>query len=158
MDIALETVCYVIHQARELVADLAPLEDGPGHHAPDDAVREDVADEDGPEAREGGEFEELKEFIDSLSEDEQAELVALAWIGRGTYTAEDWDEAVSWPARNTRAGWPNTSSASRCWQTNWKKASPRWACPARTWSNAAPAWHDRPRNCILPPAALERLG
>ena len=94
MDIALETVCYVIHQARELVADLAPLEDGPGHHAPDDAVREDVADEDGPEAREGGEFEELKEFIDSLSEDEQAELVALAWIGRGTYTAEDWDEAV----------------------------------------------------------------
>ncbi len=94
MDIALETVCYVIHQARELVADLAPLEDEPGRHAPDDAVREDVADEDGPEAREGGEFEELKEFIDSLSEDEQAELVALAWIGRGTYTAEDWDEAV----------------------------------------------------------------
>lgn len=94
MDIALETVCYVIHQARELIADLAPLEDEPGRHAPDDAVREDVADEDGPAAREGGEFEELKEFIDSLSEDEQAELVALAWIGRGTYTADDWDEAV----------------------------------------------------------------
>ena len=94
MDIALETVCFVIHQARELVADLAPLADEPGHHAPDDVVREDVADEDGPEAREGGEFEELKEFIDSLSEDEQAELVALTWIGRGTYTADDWDEAV----------------------------------------------------------------
>jgi hypothetical protein len=94
MDIALETVCYVIHQARELVADLAPLSDEPGRHAPDDTVREDVADEDGPEAREGGEYNELKAFIDSLSEDEQAELVALTWIGRGTYTADDWDEAV----------------------------------------------------------------
>jgi hypothetical protein len=29
-----------------------------------------------------------------LSEDEQVELVALAWVGRGTYTADDWDEAV----------------------------------------------------------------
>lgn len=94
MDIALETVCYVIHQARELVADLTPLSDEPGRHAPDDTVREDVADEDGPEVREGGEYNELKEFIDSLSEDEQAELVALTWIGRGTYTVEDWDEAV----------------------------------------------------------------
>ena len=94
MDIALETVCYVIHQAREMVADLAPLSDEPGRHAPDDTTREDVADEDGPEAREGGEFNELKEFIDNLSEDERAELVALTWIGRGTYTAEDWDEAV----------------------------------------------------------------
>jgi hypothetical protein len=94
MDIALETVCYVIHQARELVADLMPLNDEPGRHSPDDTVREEVADEDGPEAREGGEYDELKEFIDSLSEDEQAELVALTWIGRGTYTADDWDEAV----------------------------------------------------------------
>ena len=94
MDIALETVCHIIHQARELVADLAPLSDEPGLHAPDDTVREDVADEDGPVAREGGEYSELKEFIDSLSEDEQAELVALTWVGRGTYTVEDWDEAV----------------------------------------------------------------
>lgn len=94
MDIALETVCYVIHQARELVADMEPLADEPGRHSLDDAVREDVDDEDGPVAREGGEYEELREFIDSLSEDEQAELVALAWVGRGTYTTDDWDEAV----------------------------------------------------------------
>lgn len=95
MDIALETVCYVIHQARELVADLEPLADEPGRHAADDTTREDVnEDEDGPEPREGGDHGELKEFIDNLSDDEQAELVAIAWIGRGTYTADDWDEAV----------------------------------------------------------------
>lgn len=95
MDIALETVCYVIHQARELVADLEPLSDEPGRHSADDTTREDVTeDEDGPVAREGEGHDELKEFIDSLSDDEQAELVALTWIGRGTYTADDWDEAV----------------------------------------------------------------
>ena len=94
MDIALETVCYVIHQARELEADLAPLADEPGRHAPDDTVREDIADEDGPEARDGGDAGELKEFIDNLSDDEQAELVALTWIGRGTYTVDDWEEAI----------------------------------------------------------------
>ena len=94
MDIALETVCYVIHQARELEADLEPLSDEPGRHSPDDTTREDVnEDEDGPEARDG-DHGELKQYIDNLSEDEQAELVALTWIGRGTYTADDWDEAV----------------------------------------------------------------
>jgi hypothetical protein len=37
----------------------------------------------------------LAEFIRDLDEDEQAELVALAWVGRGTYPAEDWEEAVA---------------------------------------------------------------
>jgi hypothetical protein len=30
-----------------------------------------------------------------LSEDAKEELVALMWIGRGDYTADAWDEAVS---------------------------------------------------------------
>jgi hypothetical protein len=37
---------------------------------------------------------ELAEFIAGLNEDEQANLVALAWVGRGTYSAEQFDEAV----------------------------------------------------------------
>ncbi len=36
MDIALEIVCHVIHRARELVADLNPLDDEPGKRAADD--------------------------------------------------------------------------------------------------------------------------
>jgi hypothetical protein len=35
----------------------------------------------------------LEAFIDELNEDEQAALIALAWIGRGDYEAEDWEEA-----------------------------------------------------------------
>ncbi len=39
-------------------------------------------------------FEELREFIRSLDEDEQVALVALAWIGRGTYGADDFGLAL----------------------------------------------------------------
>lgn len=39
--------------------------------------------------------QELKEFLDSLNEDEQASLIALAWIGRGTYAPGELDEAIA---------------------------------------------------------------
>ena len=42
--------------------------------------------------------EELTSFINCLSEDEQINLVALAWLGRDDYSASDWstvrDEAA----------------------------------------------------------------
>jgi hypothetical protein len=37
---------------------------------------------------------ELRAFIDRLNQDEEAELIALFWIGRGSFDAEDWDEAL----------------------------------------------------------------
>ena len=37
---------------------------------------------------------ELAGFIDALNDDEQAELVALTWVGRGTFEPEEFDEAV----------------------------------------------------------------
>lgn len=94
MDLALEVVCYVIHRAREMVADLNPLDDEPGRHAADDTAEDLSEDEDGGELHDSPDYEELKEYIQNLNEDEQAELVALAWVGRGTYTSDDWDEAV----------------------------------------------------------------
>jgi len=36
---------------------------------------------------------ELRAFIDRLTEEEQASLVAVMWIGRGTFEAEEFDEA-----------------------------------------------------------------
>lgn len=38
---------------------------------------------------------ELRAFIVGLNEDEQAELVALAWIGRGSFDVSDWTEALA---------------------------------------------------------------
>lgn len=37
---------------------------------------------------------ELRGFLERLNEDESADLVALFWIGRGSFDADDWDEAV----------------------------------------------------------------
>jgi hypothetical protein len=37
---------------------------------------------------------ELRAFIAALNEDEKANLVALAWIGRETFDPDEWDEAV----------------------------------------------------------------
>lgn len=38
---------------------------------------------------------ELRAFIDRMDEDQQAELVAIMWIGRGSFDAEDLDEAIA---------------------------------------------------------------
>jgi hypothetical protein len=45
-------------------------------------------------ARELGRAEgELRAFIDRMTEEEQADMVALMWIGRGSFEPEEWDEA-----------------------------------------------------------------
>ena len=45
-------------------------------------------------ARELGRAEgELRAFIDRLTEEEQASLVAVMWIGRGSFEAEEIEEA-----------------------------------------------------------------
>ncbi|TGV35540.1 DUF3775 domain-containing protein, partial [bacterium M00.F.Ca.ET.168.01.1.1] len=36
-----------------------------------------------------------RELINDLNVDEAAELVALAWVGRGDYEASEWIEAVA---------------------------------------------------------------
>lgn len=38
---------------------------------------------------------ELRAFIDRMDEEAQAALVAVMWIGRGAFDAEDWDEAFA---------------------------------------------------------------
>lgn len=38
---------------------------------------------------------ELRGFIEGLPSDEQAELTAIMWIGRGAFEPEDWDDAVA---------------------------------------------------------------
>ncbi|MCV2870715.1 DUF3775 domain-containing protein [Defluviimonas sp. WL0050] len=46
-------------------------------------------------AREGAIAEaQLRDFIAGLNEDDKAELTAIAWIGRGSFEAEDLAEAV----------------------------------------------------------------
>ncbi|WP_300545614.1 DUF3775 domain-containing protein [Maricaulis sp.] len=46
---------------------------------------------------------EIEDWLDSLDEEAQAELVALYWIGRGDYEGNDFPQAVR-EARNRRSG------------------------------------------------------
>jgi hypothetical protein len=47
-------------------------------------------------SREGGVgAAELHAFIDGLNDDEKAHLTAVAWVGRGAFEPEDFDEAVA---------------------------------------------------------------
>ncbi|WP_347310968.1 DUF3775 domain-containing protein [Defluviimonas sp. SAOS-178_SWC] len=46
-------------------------------------------------AREGSVAEaQLHEFIAGLNTDEKAQLTAIAWVGRGSFEAEEFDDAV----------------------------------------------------------------
>ncbi len=99
LSISPEKVCFIIIKAREFDAKDAVTDPDPGSNPTDDreaAVLEDH--EDDPVV------EELTGFIDTLTEDEQIDLVALAWLGRDDYAASDWDsvrdEAAS--AHNNR--------------------------------------------------------
>jgi len=47
------------------------------------------------QARESRRESEVHAFIASLNEDEQAHLVAIAWVGRGAFEPEDFDEALA---------------------------------------------------------------
>jgi hypothetical protein len=94
-----EKVCFVIIKAREFDAKDEVTEPDPGSNPSDDKDIEILEDHgDDPVV------EELTSFIDSLSVDEQVDLVAMMWLGRGDYTAADWpavrEEAAS--AHNER--------------------------------------------------------
>ncbi|MEA3061428.1 MAG: hypothetical protein QOJ94_1209 [Sphingomonadales bacterium] len=94
----LETLCRIIIRARENEAQI-PAQD------PD----EDADNEDDFEDEEGGAValsaledelntgveEELRAILDDLADDQLAEALALAWVGRGTYDVSEWDEACA---------------------------------------------------------------
>lgn len=49
----------------------------------------------GQDGRGGANASELRDFIADLTDDEQAQLTAVMWIGRGTFDAEDLPEAIA---------------------------------------------------------------
>lgn len=92
-----DKVCYIIQKARELEAEDEGLEPDDSNPT-DDESREILTDAAYPTIR-----KELVSFIDALDDDEKAELVALAWTGRGDFSAAEWEAAVA-EARSRREG------------------------------------------------------
>jgi len=84
-----DKVCHLIVKARAIDAKTEIVEEDPGSNMAEDEMLEVL--EDYPN---DATAEEVAAFIDSLNVDERCELVALAWIGRGSFTREEWREAL----------------------------------------------------------------
>jgi len=89
-----EKVCFIIVKARGFDAKDQVTEPDPASNPSDDkelAVLEDHRDDPA--------VDEIRSLIDSLSEDEQIDLVTLMWLGRDDYSANEWPSVREEAAR-----------------------------------------------------------
>ena len=92
----LDTLCRLILRARELEAQV------PAMDPDEDAEDVDDLDDDGDQALSvlqdelnTGVEDEVQALLDDLADDQLCETLALAWVGRGTFDATEWDDAFS---------------------------------------------------------------
>ena len=94
----LDALCRIIIRARENEAQV------PAQDPDEDADNVDDYDEDDAGAGglstledelNTGVEEELRAALDDLADDQLAETLALAWVGRGTYDVSEWDDAFA---------------------------------------------------------------
>jgi hypothetical protein len=93
----LETLCRIIIRARENEAQVPaadPDEDADNVDDFDDESGEGALSTLEDELNTGVE-EELRATLDDLADDQLAETLALAWVGRGTYDVSEWDDAFA---------------------------------------------------------------
>lgn len=87
LSISPEKVCFIVVKGREFDAKDIVTDPDEGSNASDDAMISVLEDHpDDPV------LQELNAFIGALTEDEQIDLVTLAWLGRGDGTVADWDQ------------------------------------------------------------------
>jgi hypothetical protein len=94
LSISPEKVCFIAVKVREFDAkDIVTMPDE-ASNASDDRMISVLEDH-----RDDPVVAEVTGFIGALTEDEQIDLVALAWLGRGDATIDEWDELRAEAAR-----------------------------------------------------------
>ena len=88
LDISSEIVCEIIGRAREFHSKEQNVLPEDASNPTDDALQ--ILADSGDDLV----FQEVKQAIDDLEEVQQANLVALMWIGRGDFSAEEWEDAL----------------------------------------------------------------
>jgi len=135
LNISREKVAFLIDKAREFDAKDLPagLEDGSN---PGDDREIEVLEDD---PSEDSVLNELASFIRALNEDEQIDLVALIWLGRGDATIEEWDDLRARSAERREPpiaahAWKRRAmcSANPCSAISWPRASTGSASPGPT--------------------------
>jgi hypothetical protein len=89
LNVRLETICYIIAKAREFQAkEQVVIPDTPASPSEDWALQV-LADHSDDYS-----LAEVRAMVEDLDADQQAELIALMWLGRGDYSLEEWDTAT----------------------------------------------------------------
>ena len=89
LEISPDKVAHVIIKSREFDAKVEIWDEPSSTGNTEDSADAILEDRSSDATR-----SEAAEFIAGLNDDEQANLVALTWVGRGTYSAEEFKEAV----------------------------------------------------------------
>ncbi len=88
LNVSPEKVGFIIVKAREFDAKVEPDDPDSGSNPADD-IEADVLEDMDDDAT----LEELRGAIDELNEDEVIDLIALAWLGRGDFSKDEWRDA-----------------------------------------------------------------
>jgi hypothetical protein len=94
LSISPDKVCYIIVKAREFDAKDVVTDPDDGSNPTDDAMVAVLEDH-----RDDPVVQEIAAAIFAMTEDEQIDLVTLAWLGRGDGALEDWNELRAEAAR-----------------------------------------------------------
>jgi len=90
LSVSLDVICRLIVRARELEAQVPAIETDEEEDPQDTDDGLSVIEDEANEAVEA----ELIALMDDLGDDQLAEILALAWVGRGTYDASEWEDAL----------------------------------------------------------------
>jgi len=94
LSISPEKVCYNVAKAREFDAKDVVTDPDDSSNPTDDGMVGVLEDH-----RDDPVVQEIAAAIFAMTEDEQIDLVTLAWLGRGDGSLEDWDELRAEAAR-----------------------------------------------------------
>ena len=92
--ISSEKVCAFIEAARE-VAGKVPSTAGDRTTTGDDSRFVTIEEPEGDGEHEDARRRQMVEFVAGLNVEEQADLLALIWLGRGDYDISEWNDALT---------------------------------------------------------------
>lgn len=90
LPISLDKIAFIIEKAKAVDAKEDETDEESGSNPSDDCDIDILVDDPGDLSR-----TELLDAVRGLNEDERMSLIALAWIGRGTFDIEEWEEALA---------------------------------------------------------------
>jgi hypothetical protein len=95
LGIAVEKVCAIIAHLRAFGSGIVMDESNISGNEADDVIVEGELEARLTQPHTDPGYDELTGVIDALNLEEQINLVALLWLGRGDYSADQWEDALA---------------------------------------------------------------